>query len=104
VGRTWKHLRERFHIVKVRVFHPWIPQSSSVDMLREVPEGSRLSPTLFGIFVAALIHQLKVQFPNATITHNEGVRWIGEILCVDDLCLISADALEFQMMINTCQT
>jgi len=99
----WKHLRERFHTVKVRVLHPRIPKSSSVDILRGVPEGSRLSPTLFGIFVADLIHELKVQFPNATITHNGGVRWIGGILYVDDLCLISTDARELQMMINTCQ-
>jgi hypothetical protein len=79
-------------------------KSSSVDILHGVPGGSRLNPTLLGIFVADLIHELKVQFPNATITHNEGVRWIGGILYVDDLCLISTDALELQMMINTCQT
>ena len=75
----WKHLRERFHTVKVYVLHPRIPKSSSVDILRGVPEGSRLSPTLFGISVADLIHELKVQFPNATITRNGGVRWIGGI-------------------------
>ena len=72
VGRMWKHLRERFHIVKVRVLHPQIQKSSSVDILHGVPEGSRLSRTLFMIFVADLIHELKVQFPNATITHNGG--------------------------------
>jgi hypothetical protein len=104
VGRMWKHLRERFHVVKVRVLHPRIPKSSSVNILRGVPEGSRLSPTLFGIFVADLIHELRAQFPNATITHNGGVRWIGGILYVDDLCLISTDAHELQRMINTCQT
>jgi len=64
VGRMWKHLRERFRTVKVCVLHPRIPKSSSVDILRGVPEGSRLRPTLFGIFVADLIHELKVQFPN----------------------------------------
>jgi len=94
----WKHPRERFHIVKVRVLHPRIPKSSSVDILR----GSRLSSTLLGIFVAVLIHELEVQFPNATITHNRGVRWIRGILYFFDLCLISTDALELQMMINTC--
>jgi len=72
----WKYLRERLHIVKVHVLHPRIPKSSSVDILCGVPEGSRLSPTLFGIFVADLIHKLQVQFPNATITHNGGVRWM----------------------------
>ena len=69
-----------------------------------MPEGSRLSPTLFGIVLAELIHELKMQFPNATITHNRGVRWIGGILYVDDLYLISSDAHELQVIINTCQT
>jgi len=82
-----KHLTERFQIVKVRVLHPRISKNSSVAILRGVPEGSRLSPTLFGIFVADLINELKANFPNATITgtHNGGLRWIGGILCVDDL-------------------
>jgi len=104
VGRMWKHLRERFQVVKVRVLHPRISKNSSATILRGVPEGSRLSPTLFGIFLADLIHELKEKFPNATITHNGGLRWIGGILYVDDLCLISTDAHELQMMINTCQT
>jgi len=90
----WKHLRERFHVVEVRVLHPRIPTSSSVHILRGVPEGSRLSPTLFGIFVADLMHEFRVEFPTATITHNGGVRWIGEIFYVDDLCLISTDTRE----------
>jgi len=42
VGRMWKHLRKRFHIVKVRVLHPRIPKSSNVDILCGVLEGSRL--------------------------------------------------------------
>jgi len=100
----WKHLRERFQIVKVRALHPRISKNSSVAILRGVPEGSRLSPTLFGIFVADLIHELRKKFPNATITHNGGIRWIGGILYVDDLCLISTDAHELQIMLNTCQT
>jgi len=60
VERMWKHLRERFHSVKVRVLHPQIPKSSSVDILSGAPEGSRLSPTLFGIVVADLIYELKL--------------------------------------------
>ena len=104
----WKHLRERFHVVKVRVLHPRIStgKSSSADILHGVPGGSRPCPTLFGIFVADLIHELQVQFPNATqmIAHYWGVRWTRGILYVDDLFLISTDAREPQMMINTCQT
>ena len=83
VERMCKHLTERFHTVKVRVLHLRIPKSSSVECLRE-----QVKPYSFGIFVADLIHELKVQFPNATVTQNGGVRWIGGILYVDDLCLI----------------
>jgi len=71
------HLTERFQVVKVRVPHPRISKNNSVAILRGVPEGSGLSPTIFGIFVEDLIHELKEKFPNATITHNGGLRWIG---------------------------
>jgi len=96
----WKHLMERFQVIKVRVLHPRISECSSVDILRWIPEGKRLSPTLFGILMADLLHELNAQFPNATITHNGGLRWIGGILYADDLCLISTDAHEYQMMIK----
>ena len=92
LGRMWTHLRETLHIIKVRVLHPRIPTTSSVNILRGVPEGSRLSPTLLEIFVADLVHELRAQFPAATITHNGGVRWIGGNFFVDNLCLISNKA------------
>ena len=95
-----EHLRERFQVIQVHVFQPRIPKSRSVDILRGVSEGSRLSFTLYRIFEADLMQALKAQVPNATITHNGWFRWIGEIFYVDDLCLISTDA----RVLNTCQT
>ena len=41
-----------------------------VDVLRGLPEGSRLSPTLFGIFVADLVHELRAKFPHIYIWGN----------------------------------
>jgi len=76
VGQLWKHLTERFQIVEVRVLHPRISKNGSVAILRGVPEGRRLSPTLFQIFVVDLIHELRGKIPNPTITHNGGFRWI----------------------------
>jgi len=106
VGKMWHTLRLRFNIVKIRVLHPKIRQSSEVEILRGQLEGSRLSPTLFGIVVADLIHELQHRFrvPNATITHNGNSVWIRGILYVDDLCLISTNAQELQEMIHVCQT
>jgi len=51
-----------------------------------------------------LIHKLQHRFQNATITHNGNSVWIGGILYVDDLCLISTNAQELQEMIHVCQT
>jgi len=42
----------------MRVLHFHIQEHQTVNILRGLPEGSRLSPTLFAIFVADLIHEL----------------------------------------------
>ena len=39
----WHHLRARFHKIKLRVLHPGISAHHTVDILRGLPEGSRLS-------------------------------------------------------------
>jgi hypothetical protein len=100
----WHALRLRFNIIKFGVLHPKIRQSSEVEILWGLLEGSRISPTLFGIVVSDLIHELQSRFPNATITHNGNSVWIGGILYVDDLCLISINAQELHEMIHVCQT
>ena len=89
VGKMWHALRHRFSIVKIRVLHPKVHQSSEMEFLRVLPEGSRLSTTLFGIVMADLIHELECHFPQATITHNGNIIWIGGILpvYVNNLCI-----------------
>jgi len=62
-GNMWHHLRARFDKIKLRVLRPGISARHTVDILRGLPKGSRLSPTLFGILVADLVHELRVKFP-----------------------------------------
>jgi len=66
-GKMWRHLRERFNEISVRVLHPLIPSSNFVQVKRGLPEGSRLSPILFGIVAADLIRELRKEFPHASI-------------------------------------
>jgi len=73
-GNMWHHLRARFDKIKLRALHPGISARHTVDILRGLPEGSRLSPTLFGIFVADLVHELTAKghsswIPTAKPTH-----------------------------------
>jgi len=104
VGHMWHHLRARIDNIRLRVLHPHIQEHQTVDILRGLPEGSRLSPTLFGIFVADLIHELQTKFPHAVINLAPGLQhngttqiWIGGLLYVDDL------ARELQAMLHVCQ-
>ena len=67
VGHLWHHIRTRVDAVWLRVLYPNIREHQTVDILRRLPEGSRLSPTLFSIFLADLIHELQTKFPHAAI-------------------------------------
>ena len=115
----WHHLRARFDKIKLRVLHPGISARHTVDILRGLPEGSRLSPTLFGIFVADLVHELRAKFPQGEFavihlghqlpnphTLRPGSTthiWIGGLLCVDDLALLSICPRELESMLHACQ-
>jgi len=106
----WYRLRARIDNIRLRVLHPNIQKHPTVDILRGLPEGSRLSPTLFGIFVADLIHELQTKFPHAVnnlapgLQHNGTTQiWIGGLLYVDDLGLMSTCPRELQAMLHVCQ-
>jgi len=51
VGYMWNHLCARIDNIRLRVLHPNIQEHPTVDILCGLPEDSRLSPSLFGIFV-----------------------------------------------------
>jgi hypothetical protein len=66
-GKMWDLLKENSRKMRIRVLHPSITADSEVNVLRGLPEGSRLSPILFAIFAADLIRDLQLQFPEITM-------------------------------------
>ena len=102
----------------VRVLHSNISKDTYITILRGLPEGSCLSPTLFGIVEADIIRFLRAEFPDATISHAppqvprptppgtapSTTIWVGGLFYVDDLCLMSTCPHELQRMIYACQT
>jgi len=95
VGHMGSHLCARIDTIRLRVLQH-SRKHQTVDILRGLPEGSCLSPTIFGIFVADLIYELQTKFPHAAINlapglHHNGTTqiWIGGLLYVDDLALMS---------------
>ena len=108
----WHHLRARIDNIRLGVLHPNIQEHQTVDILHGLPasESSCLSPTLFGIFVPDLIHELQTKFPHAVINFAPGLQhsgttqiWIGGLLYVDDLAIMSACPRELQAMLHVCQ-
>ena len=102
-GKMWLLLKENFRRVKVRVLHPEIAEHDHVDILRGLPEGSKLSPILFGIFVSELIRELRKEYPDITMPSAHDLLWLGAILYVDDMILLANSPEKLQHMINTCQ-
>ena len=77
-----------------------------MDILRGLPEGSRLRPTLVGICVAELILEIRAKFPLLEflqITSIDDLNWIGAFLYVDDMVLITRSPAQLQSMIDACQ-
>ena len=66
-GKMWELLKENSRKMRIRVLHPLITARNEVEVLRGLPEGSRLSPTLFAIFAADLIREQQVKFPEITM-------------------------------------
>ena len=92
--------------VRVRVLHALIEQNDEVDIFRGLPEGSRLSPALFGICVAEIILELQAKFPLLQfpqITSIDDLNWIGAFLYVDDMVLIARSPVQLQSMIDAYQ-
>ena len=102
--RVWRLLTSTYHLVQVRVLHPLLGPNRFTPIQRGLPEGSRLSPILFGIFMSELLRQLEKDFPHAYTYTSKGNIWLGAIAYVDDLVLISKSPHELQAMLNTCQS
>jgi len=105
-GKIWHLLKENSRSVRVRVLHALIDQKDAVDILHGLPEGSRLSPTLFGICVAELILELRAKFPLLQfpqIISIDDINWIGAFIFVDDMVLIAKSPAQLQSMIDACQ-
>ena len=103
----WHHLRARIDNIRLQVLHPNIQEHQTVDILRELPEDSRLCPTLFVVFVADLVHKLQIKFPHAVINLTLGLQhigttqiWIGGLLYVDDLALMYTWPHELQAILH----
>ena len=114
-GHMWHQIRARLWKISVQVLHPNIGEDTYATVHQGLPEGSRLSPTLFGIGASDLIRSLRAEFPGAHITHGSSTSpppgtarsntiWIGGLFYVDDLCLLSTCPRELQRMIHACQT
>ena len=97
----WRVLQETYRTIKISVLHPLISESEFTKILQGLPEGSKLSPPLFGIFISELFEVLKEKYPGAVTYTTSGMEWAGVIAYVDDTVLISPCPYQLQSMKNT---
>ena len=102
-GKFWRLLRTSYQSIFIRVLHPGIPASAREEILRGIPEGSKLSPSLFNLFVAELLTELNSRFPDADTFSLGGRSWTGALAFVDDIVLVTRDPHQLQAMLNVCQ-
>jgi hypothetical protein len=102
-GKMWDLLKENSRKMRIRVLHPSIMANSEIEVLWGLPEGSRLSPTLFAIFAADLIRDLQLEFREITMPTAPALTWMGTIFYVDDAVLIARSPEELQRMLIACQ-
>jgi hypothetical protein len=92
-------LSSTYLLVQVRVLHPLLGPERYTPALRGLPERSRLSPTLFGIFMAVLLRLLQKEFPHARTYTSKGPTLLGAIAYEDDRVLVSKSPGELQAMV-----
>ena len=88
-GKLWRILKETYRKIQIRVLHPLISEDKYTQVLRCLPKGSKLSPSLFAIFTSELITELQTKFPSAVTYASTGQVWAGAIAFVDDIVLVS---------------
>jgi len=88
-GQLWQQLRALHLHHKVRVLHGHIPSSSFVNIEKGLPEGGRLSPLEWCLYIADLVHDLQRYFPHISLSPPQHLIFMDIILFIDDLCLIA---------------
>jgi len=111
----WYHLKARFDKIKLWVLHPGISERPgyTVDILRGLPEGSRLARLYLEYLSLILYTNSRAKFPAVIYSghhppnpHTLGSTtqiWIGGLLYVDDLALMWTCPLELQAILHVCQ-
>jgi len=72
---------------KIKVLRGHIPSSSFVNIEKGLPEGGRLSPLEWCLYIADLVHDLQRYVPHISLPSPQYLIFMTIILFKDDLCL-----------------
>ena len=102
-GRILQHLHALHHTHRVRVLHGHIPEHEYITILKGLPEGSRLSPLLWALYVADLVRALQQSFPSVTLPSPQQLYFIAILLFMDDFALIASSPGQLLQLIHCTQ-
>jgi hypothetical protein len=100
----WQHVRALHHTLKYRILHGHAANNPYIEIFKGLTEGGRLSPLLWGLYIADLITTIRRDFPDTALPSPYALTLMAILLYVDDFCLIASTTTQLLAMMQTTQT
>jgi hypothetical protein len=102
--RLWQHVRALHHTLKYRILHGHAANNPYIEIFKGLTEGGRLSPLLWGLYIADLVTTIRRDFPDTALPPPYALTLMAILLYVDDFCLIASSVAQLLAMMQTTQT
>jgi hypothetical protein len=102
--KIWQHILALHRTLKYRILHGYSEDNPYIEIFKGLTEGGRLSPLLWGLYIADLVTTIRRQFPDTALPHPHAFALLAILLYVDDFCLIASSVIQLLEMMHTTQT
>jgi hypothetical protein len=101
-SKLWQYVLALHRTLKYRILHGNATNNLNIEIKKGLTEGGRLSPLLWGLYVANLVTQFR-DFPELALPSPYALTILGILLYVDDFCLTAISAAQLLSMMQTTQ-
>jgi hypothetical protein len=102
-SQLWQHVFALHRTLMYRILHGNATNNPYIEIKKGLTEGGRLSPLLWGLYVADLVNTIRRDFPELALPSPYALTILAILLYVDDFCLIAISAAQLLSMMQTTQ-
>jgi hypothetical protein len=99
-----QHVLALHRTLKYRILHGHSENNPYIEIFKGLTDGVRLSPLLWGLYIADLVTTIRREFPDTVLPTPYAPTLMAILPYVDDLCLIASSARQLMKMMQTTQT